>query len=152
MLIETQKYRGYFFEIHTDEDPQNPREECDNLGTMACWHQRYNLGDIKWDKDTARAAKAAEKGGGISLPLFLYDHSGLTMNTIGFSCNWDSGQVGFYYATREQICEWNGWSRLTKARHQQAREQMVSQVETYDWYLRGACYGFVIEAWGESCW
>ena len=26
-------------------------------------------------------------------PLYLYDHGGITMNTTGFSCSWDSGQV-----------------------------------------------------------
>ena len=30
----------------------------------------------------------------LMLPLYLYDHSGITMNTTGFSCPWDSGQVG----------------------------------------------------------
>ena len=31
--------------------------------------------------------------GMVILPLYLYDHSGITMNTCGFSCPWDSGQV-----------------------------------------------------------
>ena len=30
----------------------------------------------------------------VILPLYLHDHSGLTMNTSGFHCPWDSGQVG----------------------------------------------------------
>ena len=29
--------------------------------------------------------------GMVILPLYLYDHSGITMNTTGFSCPWDSG-------------------------------------------------------------
>ena len=32
--------------------------------------------------------------GFVFLPLYLFDHSGITMNTSGFSCPWDSGQVG----------------------------------------------------------
>lgn len=35
--------------------------------------------------------------GMVILPLYLYDHSGITMNTCGFSCPWDSGQVGWIY-------------------------------------------------------
>ncbi|WP_180902481.1 hypothetical protein [Martelella soudanensis] len=31
--------------IVPDPDPMNPRVECDTLGTMICWHPRYNLGD-----------------------------------------------------------------------------------------------------------
>ena len=37
--------------------------------------------------------------GMVILPLYLYDHSGITMNTCGFSCPWDSGQVGWIYAS-----------------------------------------------------
>lgn len=28
-----------------DIHPENPREDYDHLGRMACWHRRYNLGD-----------------------------------------------------------------------------------------------------------
>lgn len=31
--------------ICPDHDPMNPRKEFDNVGTMYCWHSRYNLGD-----------------------------------------------------------------------------------------------------------
>ena len=41
--------------------------------------------------------------GMVILPLYLYDHSGITMNTCGFSCPWDSGQVGWIYADKAMI-------------------------------------------------
>lgn len=33
--------------ILQDTDPQNPRDPGwqENLGSMVCWHKRYNLGD-----------------------------------------------------------------------------------------------------------
>ena len=37
----------------------------------------------------------------VLLPLYLYEHGGMTMNTRGYSCSWDSGQVGFIYASKE---------------------------------------------------
>jgi hypothetical protein len=37
------------------------------------------------------------------LPVYLYDHSGLTINTTGFTCPWDSGQIGWIYASHEQV-------------------------------------------------
>ncbi len=37
--------------IMLDPDPQNPRLEFDHVGTMACWHGRYNLGDKPYQKD-----------------------------------------------------------------------------------------------------
>lgn len=36
--------------IVLDEDPQNPRLEFDHVGTMACAHDRYNLGDKPYQK------------------------------------------------------------------------------------------------------
>ena len=46
------------------------------------------------------------------LPLYLYDHSGITMNTGGFSCSWDSGQMGWIYATKEDIQKEYGLSLI----------------------------------------
>ena len=37
------------------------------------------------------------------LPLYLYDHSGITMSISPFSCPWDSGQVGWIYCTPDAI-------------------------------------------------
>lgn len=31
--------------ILNDDDPINPREDCDPFGRMICWHRRYRLGD-----------------------------------------------------------------------------------------------------------
>jgi hypothetical protein len=42
--IRTEKYRGFNINIYHDDDPINPRE-WDNMGTMVCFHDRYNLGD-----------------------------------------------------------------------------------------------------------
>ena len=44
-----------------------------------------------------------QSGKFVILSLYLYDHSGITMNTTGFSCPWDSGQVGWIYADADCI-------------------------------------------------
>jgi hypothetical protein len=33
--------------IEQDSDPMNPRVGYDNVGIMACWHNRHNLGDVE---------------------------------------------------------------------------------------------------------
>jgi len=98
------------FRMFQDEHPESPRK-WDNLGTMACFHRRYTLGDEDipfssddfngWDEMEAYIYK--ELKALIVLPLYLYDHSGITINTTGFSCRWDSGQVGFIYITKDKI-------------------------------------------------
>lgn len=50
----------------------------------------------------------------IFMPLFLYDHSGITMNTCGYSCRWDSGQVGYIYTDRKTILDLNAYYRNKK--------------------------------------
>ncbi len=46
----------------------------------------------------------------IILPLFLYDHSGITMSTGPFSCPWDSGQVGWIYASKKTFIDETGYT------------------------------------------
>ena len=44
--IETIEYKGYEIELWQDYDyPFDPRIDCDNLGTMTCFHRNYSLGD-----------------------------------------------------------------------------------------------------------
>ena len=87
--------------IKRDTDPQSPRD-WDNLGLMVCWHRRYKLGD---EQPKSPPETYEIPSGAVVLPLYLYDHSGITMSTEPFSCPWDSGQVGYIFATEEKIRE-----------------------------------------------
>jgi len=46
----------------------------------------------------------------VILPLYLYDHGGITMSTGAFSCPWDSGQVGWIYAPKKTFIDETGYS------------------------------------------
>lgn len=50
---DREEYRGHTIRIVQDEDPINPRQECDNFGTMVCWHHAYSLGDEQRSDDPA---------------------------------------------------------------------------------------------------
>lgn len=80
----------------------------------------------------------------VMLPLYLYDHSGITMSTGSFSCQWDSGQVGNIYMTREKIRKEQGWKVLTKSRREKIAKYLEGEVETYDQYLTGEVFGFTV--------
>jgi len=100
----------------------------------------------------------------IILPLYLYDHSGITMNTIGFSCPWDSGQIGWIYVKKDQVRKEYGWKTITAQRRKQVEDYLRHEVETYDMWLRNDVYGFeVVEVYEcdlghehekvtDSCW
>jgi len=138
--------------ISHDDDPLNPRTDYDNLGTMMCWHRRYTLGDEQLPKDWTPEEWLKENApkGSIVLPLYLYDHSGITMSTGPFSCGWDSGQVGLIVATPEKIRECYMVKRITKAIRVRAEALLVSEVEEYDHMLTGQVYGYTLEA-SEDC-
>lgn len=164
--VEIYKRGELTVKIFHDDVPESPREFCDHDGVMVCWHGRHRLGDkhsYKTPQDWARSlvheirldigreAKAVNEldlaqclsvlrqHGVVTLPLYLYDHGGLTMNTTGFSCPWDSGQVGHIYMLPETIEEIFGGDK------DKARQNLVAQVKEYDYFLTGQVYGYTIE-------
>lgn len=82
----------------------------------------------------------------IMLPLYLMDHGNITMNTGGFSCPWDSGQVGWIYVTRAKAMENYGWKRITKQREQEVLDHLKAEVSVYAQHLEGDVYGFILES------
>lgn len=128
-----------------DTDPSSPRE-WDNLGVMACWHRRYNLGDVQPKQDPAEWLKENAPEGSIVLPLYLYDHSGITMSVGSFGCQWDSGQVGWIVATPEAIRKAFMVKRITKATRAKAEACLKGEVKTYDDFITGNVWGFTIES------
>lgn len=82
----------------------------------------------------------------IILPLWLYDHSGLSIaagNGNPFHCPWDSGQVGYVYVTKENARSEYGWERISKKRREFLVKIILGEVRTYRQYLTGQVYGFV---------
>ena len=163
--VHEETYRGCKIRLEADDDPLNPRKEWDNVGTMVCWHRRYNLGDEQPKEDPQDYMRELEDGRFVILPLYLYEHSGITISTGRFSCPWDSGQVGFIYCSLEKaIAEWGGttWDSLViYGKEQMPLREVVarvleSEVKVYDDYLTGDVVGFVIEDWDgeqvDSCW
>lgn len=160
----TKVIKNFRIETFIDEDPISPREN-DNMGTMVCFHSRYNLGDDNhnynfrnydsWEEmksDIIRKENVAA-----ILPLYLYDHSGITMKTTSFNDRWDSGQVGWIYISKAKAREEYGWKLITPKRKELIVARLISEVEEYDQYLCGDIYGFRItdttnDEEVDSCW
>jgi hypothetical protein len=158
-MIETKKYKGFTIEIHRDEFPENPRKDWDNYTQMICFHGSYQLGDeghgIKSDNYSSWAEMGLELEvmSAVILPIYMYDHSGITINTIGFSCQWDSGQIGWI-----RILKKDAEKHYPDHSIQQLMDMLKSEVAAYDVYLRGDVVGFIVkEQSGEvledaTCW
>lgn len=156
--IEVIDYKGYKIEIHPDDDPVNPRE-WDNLGEMICFHNHYGLGD-KHNYTVEEARKLSENDDYISLPLYLYDHSGIGMSTHNsyypFNCPWDAGQVGWIVVSKDKVRKEYGWKAISRKRENKIKEYLQDEVSTYNLYLEGGFVGFIIEDTKggsiDSCW
>jgi len=138
--------------IIQDSTPQSPRD-WDNLGTIVYWHRNYKLGDEyvdPYDEVNIDFDKT------VYLPVYLYDHSGLTINTTGFSCPWDSGQVGYIYVDKTKLQKEYGWKRVSQSREKMIEEYLRGEIETFDQFLRGDIYGYILEDEDgnevDSCW
>lgn len=169
--VHEETYQGHTIKIYHDCDAESPRD-WDNLGTLICGHSRYQLGDkhnfadareflldlLELDDEVGLSVddllKRAEKIA-VILPVYLYDHSGLVMNTIGFHCPWDSGQVGFIYVKLSDIRKEYSIKRVSAKRRLQVATYLRNEVQTFSDYISGAVYGYVVEKEDEeieSCW
>jgi hypothetical protein len=145
MTINTTNYK---LELKQDELTDSPRE-WDNLGTMICFHKRYSLGDkhsysssdysgwAEMAKDIIKKEDAA-----VILPLYLYDHSGITMSTGKFHCPWDSGQVGFIVISKKKVRKEYSVKRISPKLLARVEEYLKNEVKTYDQFLTGDVYHF----------
>lgn len=141
--VDTFEYKGFEVKIYPDLEPFDPREDPDSeLGNMICFHGRYNLGDKHDFADSIELEEFLKESGALWLPLYLYDHSGITMRTSAFSCQWDSGQVGIIYVTKKVIRDRFKVHNITKKVEKQAFDHLRMEVKTYDEYLTGQVYGY----------
>jgi len=157
MHIAIEEYKNYRINVDFDECPLNPRTDYDNSGTMICFHKRYMIGD-KTELDSTSFNSWAElkdyicKENDIAviLPVYMYDHSGITINTSGFSCAWDSGQIGFIFITKEQVRQDYSCKRISPKIKSQAEKHLQAEIITYNRYLSGESYCYSIDSIDEE--
>lgn len=153
--VKTIKHNGHTIDIHIDQDALSPRAN-DNIAEFHCSHRLYDIGDKGFNYfsggECIDVANEARKQGDIVLPLYMLDHSGITISLSPFSCPWDSGQVGFVIVRREKMLKEFSGKIFTKRLKEKAIEIAKSEVEEYDQYVRGEVYGYVIDDYVDSCW
>jgi len=156
--VHSEVRHGLKIQIFQDPDPIDPREN-DNLGTMAFFHRRFRLGD-KHELSMEDVQRICANPETVSLPVYMYDHGGITISTSPFSCPWDSGQLGMIFADEAKIR--SEYSLLDPSKkvhpdvHEKVRQVLQAEVEEYDLFLREEAYGYqIFDETGEcidSCW
>jgi hypothetical protein len=145
-------------DIRYEECPFDPRKEFDcYVGTMACAHPRYTLGDEGME-DVVSDLRECESwdgmydylrerfGATVVMPLYLLDHSGLHLSAGApfsqenrgghYACDpggWDTSTVGFVFDTEE------GRERCGTPPEKVA-DALEWEVEEYGHYVSGECF------------
>jgi len=153
------------FDEYVDESPR----EWSNVGILACHHNRYKLGDEESKLGYNFRSQLSVEGSWdemeewinlhydpvIIKSVYMYDHGSISLSTKPFSCPWDSGQVGFIYATPELVKAAYGVEVITPETIVKCNEALEHEIKNYNRYLQGDVYGYQIEHDSsviESCW
>ena len=154
MIAEkTFKHHGITIEIHHDEDARSPQEDGDNGLFLVGLHRDFFVRppDYKakdtWNGDALKAEIDARAKTHWIFPLEAYIHGGVAL-AFGSEGNfpdrrWDVSQLGCIFVAKS---EW----RLQK----KARAAAAGLIETWNQYLSGDVWGYVVDPDGEhdSCW
>ena len=155
--------------IYPDTCPENPREFSEYTSKIAYKHRNYTLGDevigepIEWLEDKLGLQRKGEYTNErlaqletqffkkfIALPVYIYDHSGVSMSTTPFSCQWDSSKVGYIYVAKGDVKkDWNV-NRISPKLKQQILEQFKAEIKEFSSYISGDVYAFDVISENES--
>jgi hypothetical protein len=145
---------GRRIEVYYDEDPEKP--DFPEWLHVAVAHRKYQFGTdndnfFSWEELIASIPEDA-----IKLPLYLFDHGGLSLSTTPFSCPWDSGQLGYVWIDKKEFLKEFCKSRLSKELRSKAGEHIQSAVKYLDAYVSGEVFGGILFASDgtekDSCW
>lgn len=139
------EYKGKQIEIVQDEDAQSPQEDGDNGLFLVANHRDFYVpepGEKRVPNDPEELIEHYRKTHWI-FPLEAYIHGEVRL-ALSRGGNfpdrqWDVSQLGFVFAAKK---EW----RLSN----KAREAAKSLTETWNQYLSGDVYGYVVGE--DSCW
>lgn len=102
--IDIDMYKSELFDIYSKHKREDFNTRKLNLDDSNCqsWEDerlllvKDNVLEVMWIK-----------------PLYMLDHSGLTLSLSSFKNPWDSGQLGFLYVTKQNMKEYFGTAELT---------------------------------------
>ena len=80
----------------------------------------------------------------LSLPVYLFDHSGVSLGTSAYSCRWDSGQVGFICLPKKSVPNhFNGTIECAQAAALDCLEVEIGELSMY---MGGSVYCLDVES------
>jgi hypothetical protein len=150
------------------DDCFNASEELEYLyefGTFATWHRRYDIGKVQ-PSESPDEFLADQPENSIVIPIYMYEHGGRLFSTAPFSCPWDSGQLGVWVVTPDDLRATYGEdtpaSRIQAARAIAGAIEYMNEIESgnvwgyevldFDGEVCDSCWGFVGDDAHEQIW
>jgi hypothetical protein len=139
---ENIELNGYTLTLTPDNEPESPLE-WEAFVSVAFFHRRYDYshGHGKYMREPGEWHEFVRENEVIAVPLYMLDHSGIRFSTSSYRAfdpqEWDSGQVGFVFVTREDVRKEYKVKRISSKLHARVLEQLHSFVEALDQYASG---------------
>ena len=143
------KHNGHLIKIVHDEGADNPIDSDDCVKVVA-WHRSYDIGTCDNFSSPEEFEEFCKETKVHRLPVYLLDHSGVTVSTAPFGCSWDSGQVGWVFVTDERAKE-ELRPDDPDAEVPTYDKALKSVVEEIDTWLTGNVWGYVIYKLCHCC-
>lgn len=137
----------YRLTIGIDNDPIDPRE-WENYTKIYCEHKSYNLPkEIEIDneyceswEDVINEIQKKEKDIMLFKPIYMLDHSGISVSLQDYCDKWDSGQIGFIWTTKKLVKEVG-----LKPTIEEASKLLELEFKSWKRYIEGEIYSYCIE-------
>lgn len=157
--IYSEEYKGHKIDIHEDISSDSPNDWGDTGAFLVCNNREMKVERDGFDVNTVfRALHGAKDDDGEVdeeaeaiangyhiFPIEAYIHSGIVLHferEASFDRRWDvSSGFGFILVKNDEAKE-----------HKDARRIASGILETWNDYLSGNVYGYVIDSDGDSCW
>ena len=170
--VEEYQKGPFTVKIEPDDRAGNPFKEFDQLGSFYMVHRNYVYGEKNFhdassfehallleiepdgfDEEEDNIVEMIgenignwEAGKVVILPVWMYDHSGVSFSTshsYPYNCPWDSGFVGYIFATYDKIEK--EYTEINEENIAKITEVLEAEIKTLDMYARGEVYGVVIK-------
>lgn len=148
--------------IVQDSGIESPRTEC-NLGTFIDTQGNGDNTNFRFEGGYSSRQDFIEKGEAeirkhfkdvaVIMAVHKYEHSGVGYSTsygYPYNCQWDSGTVGFIFATKKDIRDNWGIKRVTQKYIEHTEKILSSEIDTFSQWANGDIVGFRVEENGEE--
>jgi len=107
---------------------------------MFCWHHKYNLGDEHSFENLDDCLEEITEENNVIWPLYMFEHSGISLSITPYACSWDSCQVGVVCISKDDIPR----PVIGESWRAAAMHIIRADVEEYSAYLGGEVFGYYL--------